>query len=362
WREPRSAPRPSRPSGPDRGPRPSHRARTRPPRAKTAGTECRSRREAEFLSAAPSRPGSHCCRGFGRARRPTRTSPRAPRSRRACGRRACAAASAPPRHRSRPTPDPRSARGRAADDPSPTPLLDRAAKIADAETSRGIARPRAGRVGLLAALVRFLDRDDRALGEEILTEVAVEDRIVAPHPLEDHGRVLFLLVTVVREDLRELLVVRRVDALGVPIDGFEFLHQGADRPVAVDDGFAQRFAGFVQDVRFAHIYRSFVAGLLLWTFRCAGRRPTRLLLPSRGAPPSPLELHIPTLRCVRKPERPREDRDRNEQAETCIDRDADGRLRHRGSSTWARRSGKQLLCRTSTAAEPAAEQIPAEHP
>src|SRR5690606_9970291 len=90
--------------------------------------------------------------------------------------------------------------------------------------------------------------------------------------------------------------------------------------------------------------------------------PTRLLLPSRGAPPSPLELHIPTLRCVRKPERPREDRDRNEQAETCIDRDADGRLRHRGSSTWARRSGKQLLCRTSTAAEPAAEQIPAEHP
>ena len=48
--------------------------------------------------------------------------------------------------------------------------------------------------------------------------------VVPAQPLQHHGRVLLLLVAVVREQLFELLVVSGVDALVVPIDGLELFH------------------------------------------------------------------------------------------------------------------------------------------
>src|SRR5262245_50218204 len=53
-------------------------------------------------------------------------------------------------------------------------------------------------------------------------------------PLERHGRVLLLLVAIVRQDGTELAVLRRVDALIVPIDGFELLAERGVRAVPLD--------------------------------------------------------------------------------------------------------------------------------
>ena len=44
---------------------------------------------------------------------------------------------------------------------------------------------------------------------------------------------LFLLVAVMREDRGEFLVLAGVDALVVPVDGLQFLHQRYDGPVHV---------------------------------------------------------------------------------------------------------------------------------
>ena len=55
-----------------------------------------------------------------------------------------------------------------------------------------------------------------------------------------------LLVAVVREDLLELAVAGGVDALVVPIDGLQLLHERDDRAVVVDRLGPQLFGIFVQ--------------------------------------------------------------------------------------------------------------------
>jgi hypothetical protein len=78
-------------------------------------------------------------------------------------------------------------------------------------------------------------------------------KVVPAQPFQQHGGVFFLLVAVVRQDCPQLIVVRRVHALVVPVDRLELFHQGNDRAVAVHglrleplDGFMQSCAGFGQ--------------------------------------------------------------------------------------------------------------------
>ena len=62
----------------------------------------------------------------------------------------------------------------------------------------------------------------------------IQLRIVPAQPLQHHGRVLLLLVAIVREQLLQLLIGRGVDTLVVPVDGLELLHYRDDRAVAID--------------------------------------------------------------------------------------------------------------------------------
>src|SRR5690606_19212347 len=135
-------------------------------------------------------------------------------------------------------------------------------QAADAETGGRASILDRRRICRAAPLGRLLDREDRSFGEEVLTQMTIEDGIATAEPLENHRRVLLLLVAVVREDLLEVLIVRCVDPLRVPIDGLELLHQRANRAMAVDDGLAHRLASLVQNVGFTHLYSSFSALLL----------------------------------------------------------------------------------------------------
>src|SRR5262245_34282817 len=109
-------------------------------------------------------------------------------------------------------------------------LAARALEAADAE--RAVARrpctavPAVRRGGLPA--------DDGALGEEVGAQRRIELRVVPAEPLERHRGVLLLLVTIVGENLLQLVVSRRVDALVVPVDGFQLLAQRRGGAVAVD--------------------------------------------------------------------------------------------------------------------------------
>ncbi len=96
--------------------------------------------------------------------------------------------------------------------------------------------PSAGRGGAAAAAVLGLDldRQDRAGGEQVGAQVLVELGVVAAEPLQRHRRVLLLLVAVVGEDGGELGVVGGVDALVVPVDRLQLLHDRHDRPMVVD--------------------------------------------------------------------------------------------------------------------------------
>ena len=67
------------------------------------------------------------------------------------------------------------------------------------------------------------------LGEQVRAHVLVELRIVASDPLEQHHRVLLLLVAVVSEDRRELLITRRDRPLVVPVDRLELFLQRDER-------------------------------------------------------------------------------------------------------------------------------------
>src|SRR5262245_17784882 len=104
----------------------------------------------------------------------------------------------------------------------------------------------------VAARIGGLDADDRALGEQVRAQHLVDLRVVAAEPLEGHRGVFLLLVTVVRQDLLELLVLRGVDALVVPVDGLQLLAQRRDRAVAVDRLRAEQLRVLVQSYARRH--------------------------------------------------------------------------------------------------------------
>src|SRR5207247_882365 len=77
----------------------------------------------------------------------------------------------------------------------------------------------------------LLEGDQRAAREEVLLQVRVHLGVAPPIPFEQHGEVLLLLVPVVRQDPFQSFVGRGVDALVVPVGGFQlFLHR-SERPV-----------------------------------------------------------------------------------------------------------------------------------
>ena len=57
---------------------------------------------------------------------------------------------------------------------------------------------------------------------------------------------LLFLVAIVRKDVLELLIVRRIDTLVVPVDRLEFFHDRHDRAVAVDCRRMQLLGAFVE--------------------------------------------------------------------------------------------------------------------
>src|SRR3712207_293997 len=61
------------------------------------------------------------------------------------------------------------------------------------------------------------------------SHVFVEDGVDAAQVFERHHGVLYLLVAVVREYAAELSVLRRLDALVVPVDGLKLLLQRLQR-------------------------------------------------------------------------------------------------------------------------------------
>src|SRR5262249_12658842 len=151
----------------------------------------------------------------GRASPPSAPTPAGPRSRRACGRGGGGGACAPPLPRWLPTRGSRRARARAAGG-SRRHLR---AQAADPE--------RPGAAVAAADVTGVFLRRDRAFGEQIAAELTVEGRVVAPQPLERHGRVLLLVVAVVLEDRPELVVGAGDRPLVVPVDRLEPLHARA---------------------------------------------------------------------------------------------------------------------------------------
>src|SRR5579872_4615480 len=115
-----------------------------------------------------------------------------------------------------------------------------ATQIADAEMPFGRYRRR--RLGLFLG-----DRcRERFFAEEILAQVRIEGRVAATQPLEHHRRVLLLLVAVMRKHGLEIVIGRGGDALVVPVDSLQFLHQRTDGAMLVDDLGAERLGVFVQ--------------------------------------------------------------------------------------------------------------------
>ena len=69
--------------------------------------------------------------------------------------------------------------------------------------------------------------------KQVVLQLFVKPRIAPPYPFEHHGCVLFFFVAVVRENFREFFVLAGVDALVVPVNGFQLFHQRRDRAVHV---------------------------------------------------------------------------------------------------------------------------------
>ena len=57
--------------------------------------------------------------------------------------------------------------------------------------------------------------------------------VAPPVPLEQHGEVFFLLVAVVGQDVLQILIGRRVDALIVPVGRLQLFLHGGERAVVV---------------------------------------------------------------------------------------------------------------------------------
>lgn len=103
---------------------------------------------------------------------------------------------------------------------------------------------------------------DGFLGEQVVLQLTGERGILAPDPLQHHGRMLLLLVSIVDKNGLEGRVLAGICPLVVPIHGFELFHQGNNGSVHVARFSGQLFNGLViSDTR--HF-------MLLWVSACLG--------------------------------------------------------------------------------------------
>ena len=84
---------------------------------------------------------------------------------------------------------------------------------------------------------------DRLISEKEVLQFLVERWVFSPNPLQHHRRVLFLFITVMREDRFEIIVLARIDPPVVPIHRLQFFHQGGDCAVHVP-GFVREFSNW----------------------------------------------------------------------------------------------------------------------
>src|SRR3990172_3252889 len=90
-----------------------------------------------------------------------------------------------------------------------------------------------------SGLVLGFQLRDRFLGKEIVTQFPVERRITAPDPLQHHGRVFLFLIAVMRKNGAQFGVLAGIDALVIPVNCFQLLHQGNNGAMHVTRFLAQ---------------------------------------------------------------------------------------------------------------------------
>ena len=110
------------------------------------------------------------------------------------------------------------------------------------------------RPGVLDRLAarRFLLLDDGSGREQVGAQVLVQHGVLAAQPLEDHRRMLFLLIPVVGENGGQFGIVGGADPLVVPVDRLQLLLDRGQRPVPVDDLGGHPVFGFVQSRTLGH--------------------------------------------------------------------------------------------------------------
>lgn len=92
----------------------------------------------------------------------------------------------------------------------------------------------------------FLALDDRAGREEPRAQRRVELRRLAPDPFQHHGGVLDFLVARVTEDVAQLVVVRRLHPLLVPVDRLELFLEARERAMQIACARGQSFFRLVE--------------------------------------------------------------------------------------------------------------------
>ena len=103
----------------------------------------------------------------------------------------------------------------------------------------------AARVGLHRMMPAFAANDAAGPGND-LPLVPHEAPIVASQPFQHHRGVFLLFIAIVREQSLEFGIGGGIDALVVPVDGFQFFHERRRRAMTID-GFRTQFLGvFVQ--------------------------------------------------------------------------------------------------------------------
>jgi hypothetical protein len=75
--------------------------------------------------------------------------------------------------------------------------------------------------------------------------VVGEGGVIAAQPLNEHGRMLFLLVAIVREYAAQFVISRRFLSLAVPVDRFQLFHERDNGAVPVKRRNAKLFTVLV---------------------------------------------------------------------------------------------------------------------
>ena len=99
------------------------------------------------------------------------------------------------------------------------------------------------------SLFAVLDRDDIALLKEIRAKRLIPFGRATAQPLQSHAGMFDLFLAIVIEHAAELWIGRALDALPVPIDGFDLLLQAGQRAMKVPRAVVEFFRGLVV---FAH--------------------------------------------------------------------------------------------------------------